>query len=363
LNSGYPGDQTGEFSVTVRQLILEQTACPLCGSSSSVYWLSGRDNLCGIPGEFHVVRCRDCQHFYMNPRPVRESLADCYPPDYSPHVPTAQNATDPAPGAAPRPWYLRWLPLRYIPGLKRLYNWLLDDRSQPVPSAAKHRAAVDMPADAPLRALEIGCATGRYLKRLETVGWQVQGVELSSWAAARATAAGLPVHCGMLQTLPDDGCPYDLAAAWHVLEHVPDVRGTLQELLRRLRPGGQLLISIPNAGCWEPRFFGSAWYLWELPRHLHAFTPRSITRLLSECGFVDIRVQHQRTLLNVFGSLGIALLNRRPRSRLGHWLKSYPEQPRLFLQLLLAPTAHLLAFVGQGGRLTIFARKAPGDSQ
>ncbi|MGV2337413.1 MAG UNVERIFIED_CONTAM: hypothetical protein LVR18_26130 [Planctomycetaceae bacterium] len=83
--------------MTVRQLILEQTACPLCGSSSSVYWLSGRDNLCGIPGEFHVVRCRDCQHFYMNPRPVTESLADCYPPDYSPHVPTAQNATDPSP--------------------------------------------------------------------------------------------------------------------------------------------------------------------------------------------------------------------------------------------------------------------------
>lgn len=287
--------------MTVRQLVLEQIACPSCGSSSSVYWLSGRDNLCGIPGEFPVVRCRNCQRLCMNPRPVTESLADCDPPDYSPHVPTAQNTADPAPNAAPRRWYLRWLPLRRIPGLKRLYKWLLEDRSQ-------------------------------------------------------------PVHCGMLQTLPDDGRPYDLAAAWHVLEHVPDVRGTLHELLRRLGPRGQLLISIPCSGCWEPRVFGSAWYLRELPRHLHSCTWRSITRLLSECAFVDTGVQHQRMLLNVSGGSRIVLLNRRPRSRSGRWLKSYPEQLRLFLQLLLAPAAHLLAFSGQGGRFTIFARKASGDS-
>lgn len=340
-----------------RQLILEQIGCPLCGSPSCQTRLIGRDNLCGVPGQFQVVRCLDCHHLYMNPRPAAQSLADCYPPNYGPHQ---SEPHAPAATPAPRPWYLRWFPLRHIPGLKRLYIWLLDDLSEPVPTTHEHCRSAGLPPETPLRALEIGCATGRYLQRLKDAGWTVQGVELSPAAAARAQAAGLPVHCGTLESLPDDHVQYNFAAAWHVLEHVPDVRGNLNRLRQLLRPGGTLVFSIPNAGCWEPRVFGSAWYVWELPRHLHYFTPRSITRLLQESGFVNIQVRHQRSLLNVFGSLGIALLSRRPDSRLGTWLKSYPDHPRLLLQLLLAPLAHLLAGLGQGGRLTIFAR-VPGD--
>lgn len=353
-------EHTGAFSVTTRQLVLEQISCPLCGSPSSDRLLQAPDNLYGVPGTFQLVRCHDCQHLYMNPRPIAASLVDCYPTCYGPHQSAPPDSAAPTPPPATRPWYLRWLPLRHIPGLRRLYAWLLDDRSEPVPSAADSRRQSGSPHNTPVRALEIGCATGRYLKRLEEAGWDVQGVELTPAAAARARAAGLRVHCGTLDTLPENGHRYDLAAAWHVLEHLPDARGALQELHRRLRPGGQLVISIPNAGCWEPHVFGTAWYLWELPRHLHSFTPRSIVRLLSECGFADIQVLHQRSLLNIFGSLGIAILRKRPRSRLGLWLKSYPEQPRLFLQLFFAPLAHVLAGLGQGGRLTIFARRAPG---
>jgi hypothetical protein len=101
--------------------------------------------------------------------------------------------------------------------------------------------------------------------------------------------------------------------------------------------------------------FGPCWYVWELPRHLHHFTPATIRRLLSECGFDDIRIVHQRSLLNVVGSCGIRILQSQPDSRIGRWLKSWPDHPTLSLQLLLAPFAHGLAFLRQGGRLTISA--------
>ena len=220
------------------QLVLEEIACPLCGCARHVRVLTGRDNLCGVAGAFHVVRCVGCRHLYMNPRPVAGSLAACYPAQYGPHQadpepPAGVHGADPDGAAggvvgtvtkpdnqaktatvATRPWYLRWLPLRHIPGLKRVYAWLLDDRSQPLPSASEHRLVRGLDPDTPLHALELGCATGRYLQRLERAGWQVRGVELSESASLRAIAAGLDVHNGVLETLAGNDAEFDLAAAW-----------------------------------------------------------------------------------------------------------------------------------------------------
>ncbi len=353
-------------------LRLEQICCPLCGSAESDRVIEAVDNLCGVPGQFTVVRCRHCRHLFMNPRPTLDCLGDCYPAHYGPHLslPTgvpqscapSLPAAGPSPGAGTepgaRPWYLRYLPLRYVPGLRRLYFWLLNDLSQPVPAAVSARLP-NTATEAGPQALEIGCATGRYLRRLQEDGWEVTGVEPGKRPAAIARAAGLNVHCGFLESaaLPEGG--FDLAAAWMVIEHVPDPRDTLTRLFRLLRPGGQLLISIPNAGCWEPAVFGRFWYVWELPRHLHHFTPASIRRLLEQCGFESVSVQHQRTILNLIGSLGMAILSRWPTSRLGTRLKYYPDHPHVAGQLLSAPLAHFLALLRQGGRLTISARRPP----
>lgn len=359
----------GQSTAAVPVIELERVACPLCGATGSSVVIRGGDNLCGLPGEFAVERCGRCRHMFMNPRPIAECLGLCYPPHYGPHRRSEQRApVQPAADqdaadqdaatrntARPVPWYLRYLPLRYVPGLRAFYYWLMDDRSQPLLSRAS------LPDTATPRALEIGCATGGYLRRLVAAGWRVQGIEPGPEPAAAARAAGFDVDTGVLETTRLDDRSFDAAAAWMVIEHVPDPRATLTRLSRVLKPGGQLLISIPNAGCWEPAIFGRHWYVWELPRHLHHFTPVSIRRLLTECGFESIEVIHQRTLLNVVGSLGIAMLSRWPSSRVGRKLKSYPDNPTLAIQLLLAPLAHVLAFLRQGGRLTVLARSAAGS--
>ncbi len=386
------------------ELPLERIACPLCGSSESQPVLHAVDNLCGIPGQFTVERCQKCHHLFMNPRPTLDHLGDCYPAHYGPHQsapegagtpssaaetadPAANNrATDsPAVNRVSRPWYLRYLPLKLIPGLRSLYYWLLDDRSQPVPEtnirampADQNRAhsnqrsehqhgdggpqlneltAQSAELDLPPLALELGCATGRYLERLQQKGWRVVGVEPGERPARMAQQAGLDVHCGTLDTCQLSKNSFDLAAAWMVIEHVPDPRSTLTGLHELLKPQGHLLISIPNAGCWEPMVFGRFWYVWELPRHLHHFTPASIHRLLTECGYSAIHITHQRTMLNVIGSLGMVVLSRWPGSRIGKALKYYPDHPSLAGQLVIAPMAHLLAWLGQGGRLTVSAKK------
>ncbi|HQX48570.1 MAG TPA: methyltransferase domain-containing protein [Planctomycetaceae bacterium] len=366
-------DDAAGSSVLLR---LERIDCPLCGSPDSSVVQTSRDNLCGIPGEFAIERCGKCGHRFMNPRPVLECLGDCYPYQYGPHQ-IATATTQPAvakdqrtsgpdvSGAAERPLYLQILPLRYVPGLRRFYNWLMDDRSQPVPVASMPGRRAGRPeqgisgdSNKP-RALELGCATGQYLLRLQNAGWNASGIEPGQRPAAMAKDAGLDVHCGTLETcelLPES---FDLAAAWMVIEHVPDPRNTLRTLHQFLKPGGTLLFSIPNVGCWEPKVFGRYWYVWELPRHLHHFTTKSIRTLLEQCKFTDIKIVHQRNLSNVIGSLALTLLARWPDSRVGRWLLRYPDRPTFMLKLFLAPMAHVLAWLGQGGRLTISARRPP----
>lgn len=342
----------------------EHIDCPLCGSSNSTVVLTTTDVHCGLAGFFSIVKCAHCGHRFLNPRPVSEDLGLCYPVDYGPHQARVVKVVDRWPtssaSSVTRPWYLRVLPLRHVPGLRRFYNWLLDDRSQPVPMASEVERSVADEADLPRRprALELGCATGAYLGRLESGGWAVVGVEPGKNAAESAVGSGFHVYCGTLDScdLSVEG-RFDLAAAWMVLEHVADPRRTLRQLFDLLVPSGTLLFSIPNAGCWEAGFFGRHWYAWEPPRHLHHFDPSSIRQLLHETGFCDIVITHQRNLSYVVGSAGLAWLSVRPGSKTGCWLRDYPGHPRLLVQLLLAPIAHFLAWIRQGGRLTIQATR------
>jgi SAM-dependent methyltransferase len=71
---------------------------------------------------------------------------------------------------------------------------------------------------------------------------------------------------------------------WHVLEHVPSPRDTIREAARILKPGGTLLVAVPNFGSWEARWSRDKWFHLDVPRHLTHFTPRTLNRVLEEAG-------------------------------------------------------------------------------
>lgn len=322
-------------------LACEPVACALCGGSKQRPVVAARDWLTRAPGEFHVVRCVTCGHLYESPRPLPAELDRLYPADYSPHQVRA-TALDASPGRG-----FRFL--RAIPGLRPFVRWLLDYRSTWIPPLEPGKNHI----------LELGCATGWFLEELRARGWNAEGVEPVAAPAEEARRRGFRVHVGALELADFSAESFDAACAWMVVEHLPDPVATLRTLHRLLKPGGWLAISVPNAGCWEPRVFGGYWYAWTLPVHFQHFTAGSVQRLLSDGGFEPVRVISQASLLNVVGSLGIALLARRPDSQWGPRLIRLTENPPTWMNLLLAPAAHALALVGQAGRLTIVARK-PG---
>ncbi|MFK8111664.1 MAG: class I SAM-dependent methyltransferase [Rubripirellula sp.] len=288
----------------------------------------------------------------MNPQPVAESIADCYPENYGPHRSADLNtaASTSVNPEAIKPWYMRF-GAGSIPGLKALYDWLADKKSAVVPTAARGESAV-----------EIGCANGDFMLRLREAGWEVQGVEPVETAVETARQRGLSVKHGTLDTVELPADSTDMVFAWMVIEHVPEPRRTLEQIHRILKRDGVIAFSIPNFGCWEPRVFGPHWDAFELPRHLQHFTPKTITRLLQSTGFTDVSIVHQRNLLNVVGSLGFKLRSWFPNSRIARKLIEWPHNPTMWTQLAIAPVAKFLAAISQGGRLTITAKKTDSQS-
>jgi SAM-dependent methyltransferase len=335
------------------EIALEEVACPVCISSRHRRHLETTDPLHGVGGVFQIVRCEDCRHIFMNPVPTADSLAACYPAAYGPHAGQAADTSLPSPGGSPgqsetqvSPWYLS-SGFRRIPGLRSLYCWLSGTRSNYLPT----------PPEKDARVIEVGCATGGFLRKLSDAGWQAEGVELVETAAAVAQRQGFPVHVGTLQSAELAADTYDAVFAWMVIEHLPDPKAAFCEFHRILKHDGQLAFSVPNVSCWEPLVFRRSWYVWEVPRHLHYFGPRSLRQLLTEAGFDDIQIIHQRNVLNVIGSLGIALRRILPNSKLAKRLIDCPNRLSMWWQLLLAPAAIFLAAIRQGGRLTVIARR------
>jgi 2-polyprenyl-3-methyl-5-hydroxy-6-metoxy-1,4-benzoquinol methylase len=95
--------------------------------------------------------------------------------------------------------------------------------------------------------LEIGCGTGHNLAMLARFG-DVDAVELDAYARDIATKRlNRPVANAMLPELA--GVPvhhYDLVALLDVLEHVEDDRAALAAIAVRLRPGGSVLLAVPQ---------------------------------------------------------------------------------------------------------------------
>jgi len=98
------------------------------------------------------------------------------------------------------------------------------------------------------RLLEVGVGSGHFLQAARAQGHRVSGVELNPAAAARVRALGFEVFEADLAELAKGlDMPFDAVCAFQVLEHVPDPRRLLEAMLAVLRPGGRLVLSVPNA--------------------------------------------------------------------------------------------------------------------
>lgn len=122
-------------------------------------------------------------------------------------------------------------------------HWWYRARRDVLASVIKRK--VTLPADP--RILEIGCGTGHNLAMLSRFG-DVDAIEIDDHSREiAAKRLGRDVGASPLPAL--DGVAdqsYDMVAILDVLEHVEDDRAALKAIARRLRPGGTILITVPQ---------------------------------------------------------------------------------------------------------------------
>lgn len=157
---------------------------------------------------------------------------------------------------------------------------------------SSHALILDMVSILPRsRILDLGCSGGRLAEKLRDRGHVVCGVDRLEVSGVRDRTDHFVV-ADLSQGIPESvGDCFDVVIAGDVLEHVPQPLMVLREIRRVLRPGGQVIVSVPNFSHWYPRLrvaFGIFGYdrrgiLDET--HLRFFTRRSLKRIVRAAGF------------------------------------------------------------------------------
>jgi SAM-dependent methyltransferase len=192
--------------------------CPVCGSPSAHLAIEGiRDYLCGLPGEFRYVRCRDCGLTYQNPRPRTEDLLKCYA-GYHTHETPALPESFTGPWRGGRRWirggvlarkfgYSHLAPSAGAARLACLLDVLPPIRTG-IRCALGKGAASGLPFfQGEGRALDIGAGAGTYAAVVSRLGWDVTGVDFDPEAAAASRRRGLCIRTGTMRRRVRAGRP------------------------------------------------------------------------------------------------------------------------------------------------------------
>ena len=126
------------------------------------------------------------------------------------------------------------------------------------------------------RLLDIGCSVGATVKAAADLGWEASGVDVSQGAVEFCKQEGLDCH-QITGTA--------LLTNWHVIEHVQDVRETLAEWRRVLKPDGVMILETPDSTCAKVRRLGTEYKKFWPPEHLYTFDRANLSSILESSGF------------------------------------------------------------------------------
>jgi len=204
------------------------------------------------------------------------------------------------------------------------------------------------------RVLDVGSGAGNRARILARAGLDVTAVEPDAEEARHAAAqlAGIGhVFPTTVEDLPATESGFDAALFSHVLEHLPDPVGTLRATRERLRPGGEVVVMVPNPGGLEARLFRGRWHGWEPSRHRWHFRSGVLADVLRAAGYegVDVRARggwrYPSTLaFSIAPGLDPQVTRR-------------SATPGRMLTLSLIPAARLLELTGSGPQLVAIGRR------
>ena len=247
--------------------------CPICNGQELVPKLDCLDHTTSKE-TFTIVSCGTCDFTFTNPRPLDKKLVDYYNSE---------------------------MYISHTNNTKGLFNWMYQSvRSYAIGTKISLLKNIKKRGTH----LDVGCGTGEFLNACKRAGFTTKGIEPSELARKQAiNNYGLNIS-GNTDLSQYSDKEFDSISMWHVLEHVPDLKETLRQFNRLLKPDGKIIIAVPNHKSWDAKFYKEFWAAWDVPIHLWHFSKKTIEKLFKASNF-----NLEKTKPMIFDSFYVSLLS------------------------------------------------------
>lgn len=247
------------------RLELEKVNCILCGESNFEVLTTGQDYEYKTSNEiFCMVKCLNCHHVYLNPRPTVNTFKIIYPNNYFSYeeVSTLSERLK-----------------------KRNKNSYISYYKKLIGTEGK--------------ILEVGSGCGELLEILkqdEESNWKLYGVDIDKNANEKARKKGIKIYEGIFENISLPKNYFDLVIMNQLIEHVLNPLDVLIKTEEILKKGGYLVIETPNISSLDSKIFKEKyWGGYHFPRHMNLFTIHSFKELIVKSGLTSIKFESLRS--------------------------------------------------------------------
>jgi 2-polyprenyl-3-methyl-5-hydroxy-6-metoxy-1,4-benzoquinol methylase len=252
--------------VSVDEQTDNASPCGYCGETRSLKLYPTRSI---ARDQFHLNRCLNCRAVFLSPQPTEEQLAHAYDDSY----------------------YGRG-EMKFTALIEKALDYFRLSRAR----------RVNKYVVSPAKILDIGCGNGKFVGYLIKRGFAAYGIELPGKAADRAAQIPqLNLKVGRLEDGDFSEDFFDGICMWHVFEHLAAPKETLQIVRKILRPGGCLIMSLPNIDSLQSRLFKGRWLHLDPPKHLFFLGPKDLMAQMKQLGFSLVKLRYFLLEQNPFG--------------------------------------------------------------
>jgi SAM-dependent methyltransferase len=263
--------------------------CPVCSGKQITKVFAVKDYT--VSGElFTLYSCKDCSFVFTQDIPSRDEIGPYYASlNYISHSNTQKGL------------------------INQLYH-----KVRKITLVSKRNMIVAETGIKKGSLLDVGCGTGAFLNEMKSAGWQITGLEPDETARRNALELfGIqPLPSDELFNLPAQS--FDVITMWHVMEHVHELHEYTGRLKELLKPGGRLLVAVPNYTSHDAGHYKEYWAAYDVPRHLYHFSPASMRVLMEQHGLEVIKTKPMW-----FDSYYVSMLSEQYKNGKGNVLKAF----------------------------------------